>query len=245
MDSPYYQIAESAASHRPWRVLVLLELNRLLVDFDSEAKPKTNLSWATPIELSEGYRMYIRPGAEDFVRCLLEATRKECTLGIFTGISLTIAVPMVVNLFKKSGNGWNWKADMSHLSQPSVISETVGICVYIFPRTQHKEADVLSLDGRLVYEQESRALQADFEKVWSYINNIEDHHFHQHNTVLIASQFERMLCSENVLCLCWWQFWEDGNYMKEMRNAMARLFHSKPDRIKDWLRPDNIQYHTI
>ena len=151
---------------------------------------------------------------------------------------------MVVHLFNKSSNGWNWKADMNPLSQPSVISEAVGIRVYIFPRTQHKEADIMSLDGRLFYEQESRALQADFEKVWSYINNIEDHHFHQHNTMLIASQFERMLCSENVLCLCSWQFWEDGSYMKEMRDILAHLFRVKPGRIMTWLRP-NIEFNDV
>eukprot|EP00973_Karenia_brevis_P084131 11673123-Karenia_brevis.AAC.1 len=90
---------------------------------------------------SKGCRMYIRPGAIDLVRHLLEETRNTCTLGIFTGLNVELALEMVKNLFNKTvvnqteteepENEWHTQENSW---PPSVVNKDRTVQVYIFHR---------------------------------------------------------------------------------------------------------------
>ena len=128
-------------SNRPWEVLILVELNHLLVHCDLSAL--WDESWGVSMEFERGYRMYVRPGAIDVLRSVLEEPQKSCTLGIFTGLKMDLALQMVTKLLKQTieKKQKEWQVTRHQSESVSLFNKDLKLRVFIFQRTEHEESD--------------------------------------------------------------------------------------------------------
>jgi len=242
-----YRMTATLQSNRPWQVLILLEFNRLLVHGDYEALPE--ISWGMAIEIeSKGCRMYIRPGAIDLVRHLLEETRKTCTLGIFTGLNVELALEMVKALFNETvvkqteeTEDKEWQTEKDSWP-PSVVNKDRTVRVYIFHR---RDQEILGKElSEIDMHRQPRWLYHDLNQVWE-IMHAKGNNFTKQNTVLVGFKKEYNLCPDMVLSAEEWIYqYEDGIHMKSLRDRIASLFYQQPDHVMTWLKP-GIQLHDI
>ena len=224
-------------SSKPWQVLILMELNHLLVHCDLQAM--LDESWGVSMDFDDGYRMYIRPGAIDVLRSVLDEAQKSCTLGIFTGMSSDLALQMVKELLKqtiveKKQDEWQVMHHGNELV--SLFNKDLKLRVFLFHRSEHE-----AIDSRVETSMEEdsgkqfRSLHDDFFQAIS-IANSQGNCFSKENTVLVAFEKERNLLSENVFCVDKWMFQENGSYMQELRNQLTVLFYEQPDNVISWLQ---------
>ena len=231
-------------SSKPWQVLILVELNHLLVHCDLQAM--LDESWGVSMDFDDGYRMYIRPGAIDVLRSVLEEPQKSCTLGIFTGLKMDLALQMVTELLKqtieKKQN--EWQVTRHQNESVSLFNKDLKLRVFIFQRTEHEESD--PEEETLMEEDKNnqfRWLQADFSLA-IFIANSQGNCFSKQNTVLVAFEKERNILSDNVFSVEKWMSHENGDYMKSIRDRITSLFYEQPENVMTWLKP-GVQHFVI
>lgn len=213
-----------------WQVLLLLEFNHLLVRGDIEAV--SELGWGHGIEFQHlGFRMYIRPGAQAFLKTLLEMTLTRCAFAIFTGLSHDIVVPMMIKLFQIVTQDASWQEGQEDLGQSLFVVNHSGIRIYIINRSV-KEQLGSSPDKCMSLEQSRRYLYYDFGKAWQVLN-CSYFNFHKQNTMLIGFKEDRLACPENVLSMNRWAQWESNEYMDHMCNYIWHLFNTNPGNASD------------
>lgn len=229
-----YQDAAALQTTRPWQVLILLELNHIVVRCDFEALE--DYMWGQAIEFQQGgYRMYIRPGAVDFLELLLQETPRTCSLAFFTGLLPKTAVPIVKELFMRVTPDCTWEVEQEEWFPPSVVNQS-GIRVYIFQRSEKERNENEDDPDHMSAEQSLQLLYYDFEKVWEALN-FQGYNFHKQNTMLIASPKDEWLCPQNVLGMSRWECCESPRHMKNMKDRISTLFYEKPANVITWLKP--------
>ena len=241
-----YRMPTALPSNRSWQVLILVELNHLLVRCTLD--PLSDISWGafTDFGPPEGYRMHVRPGAIELLRCALTKSPRSCTLGFFSGLNPSMVLRIVKVLLKQMfvHDGDEWQAEIGPCNSVSVINKNMTLRVHIFQRTEHEEIDPDNFSDNS-REQQFNWLHDDLSRAMSLANNQANCcKFSLQNTVLVAFEKERTWFPDNVLSVERWMQWEDGNYMKSVEDRITDWIETQPTHVRSWLRP-GVQFHYV
>ena len=117
--------------------------------------------------------------------------------------------------------------------------------IYVFERSQHEDADneEWSPFERMPPEQQLQLLHNDFGTVWEMLSN-RGYDFHHQNTLLVGSEKDRLLCSDNVLSVSTWTSVGDGADMQAMEERLESFFRERPLNVTAWMNP-RVQVYNI
>ena len=245
MGSPW-PLREVAVPWDSWQVLILVELNKLLVNCTLD--PLSGFLGGEGIDFGppEGWCLRIRPGAIELLRCALTKSPRSCTLGFFSGLNPSMVLRIVKVLLKQMfvHDGDEWQAEIGPCNSVSVINKNMTLRVHIFQRTEHEEIDPDNFSDNS-REQQFNWLHDDLSRAMSLANNQANCcKFSLQNTVLVAFEKERTWFPDNVLSVERWMQWEDGNYMKSVEDRITDWIETQPTHVRSWLRP-GVQFHYV
>ena len=236
----------------PWdyrmpTVLILVELNKLLVKCTLDALLES--AWGKGIDFGppEGWRLHVRPGAIELLRCALTKLPRSCTLGIFSGLNPSMVLQIVKVLLKQTfvHDGDEWQAEEGLWNSVSVINKNMTLRVHIVQRTEREEIDPDTDVAAYSKEQQFNWLYNDLNRAMFFANyQANCCKFSLQNTVLVAFEQERTWFPDNVLSVKRWTQWETGTYMKSIEDRITDWIETQPTHVRSWLRP-GVQYHYV